>query len=98
MTKQFSKYNQIPEELCPELKTILRRELRRGNLISVVETGWSKVSLAVRMQGPLDLVYIQKAVTKNTDLKIWHSLDVKNPLETGVLCQSARQTISGSLS
>jgi hypothetical protein len=90
--------NPIPDELCQELKTILRSELRKGNRILVVEKGWSKVTLAVRLTGPLDLEYIKNAAAKNPDLQIWQSNEVKNPQETGVLCKSAAQTLSGSLS
>jgi hypothetical protein len=90
--------NPIPDELCPELKIILRSELRKGNRILAVEKGWSKVNLAVRLTRPLDLEYIKKAASKNPDLQIWQSNDVKNPQETGILCKSAAQTLSGSLS
>jgi hypothetical protein len=83
--------------LCPELKRLLRHELAAGNRVSAVETGWSKVSMAVRLVGPLDMENIREAAARNPDLEIWESLDIKHPREHGVLCKSVRQSLSGAL-
>lgn len=83
--------------LCPSLKHLLAHELECENKILAVETGWSKVKLAVRLAAPLDVAFVRKAVKGNSDLEIWQSRDVKNPREMGVLCKSARQSLSGPL-
>jgi hypothetical protein len=87
----------FPGELCPELKFILKHELEAGNRVVAVDTGWSKVALAVRMVRPLDMQFIKKAAAGNPDLEIWESRDIKYPHENGVLCKSARQTLAGAL-
>jgi hypothetical protein len=86
--------NQI-KGLCNELQSLLNHELKAGNRILAVDTGWSKVDLAVRLARPLDLSYVRQEVARNPDLEIWESRDIKNPQETGVLCKSARQTLAG---
>jgi hypothetical protein len=83
--------------LCPVLKVLLDHELERGNQVIAVETGWSRVKLVVRLSGPLDMPFIQKARANNPDLEIWENRDIKNPRETGVLCKSAQQSLSGML-
>ena len=84
------------ESLCEALKELLRHELKKGNQVLAVETGWSKVKLAVRLAEPLDMPFIKTAVKNNPDLEIWESRDIKNPREMGVLSKGAKQTISGS--
>ncbi len=86
-----------PKDLCRDLQRLLQHELDTGNSILAVERGWSKVSLAVRLSGPLDMAYVKIKVAHNPDLEIWESHDPKNPQEAGVLCKSARQTLSGKL-
>lgn len=86
------------EGLCIALQSLLQYELKRGNRILAIDTGWSKVELAVRLAAPLDMAYIKNMVAHNPDLEIWTSSDVKNPRESGVLCKSAKQTLSGSIS
>ena len=83
------------DSLCEALKELLRHELKKGNRVLAVETGWSKVRLAVRLAEPLDMPFIKAAVKNNPDLEIWESRDIKNPREMGVLTKSARQTLSG---
>ena len=85
------------KSLCGELRSLLEHELRRGNRILAVDTGWSGVSLAVRLVRPLDMEQARRAAAQNPDLEIWESRDVKNPRETGVLCKSARQSLSGKM-
>jgi hypothetical protein len=85
------------KDLCSELRSILQHELEAGNRVIAVDTGWSKVALAVRLAGPLDMKYIRKAAAGNPDLEIWTSRDIKNPQENGVLCKSSRQTLSGTI-
>jgi hypothetical protein len=85
------------KDLCSTLKNILDHELAAGNRVIAVDTGWSKVDLAVRLAGPLDMAYIKKVAAHDPDLEIWESRDIKNPQENGVLCKSARQTLSGNL-
>jgi hypothetical protein len=86
------------KDLCAELRNLLQHELDAGNRIIAIDTGWSKVALAVRLAGPLDKEYLKKAAAHNPDLEIWESQDIKNPQEIGVLCKSARQTLSGKIS
>jgi hypothetical protein len=86
-----------PDSLCSELKTLLRHELESGNCVLAVETGWSRVKLAVRLTRPLDLPFVKKAAEKNSHLEIWESRDIKNPQETGVLCKKDRHTLSGPI-
>ncbi len=83
--------------ICPALNSLLQHELGRGNRILSVDTGWSKVKLAIRLEKPLDMGFIRQAVADNPDLEIWESRDIKNPQEAGVLCKSARQTLSGQI-
>jgi hypothetical protein len=83
--------------LCGGLQDLLQHELETGNRIVAVDTGWSKVALAVRLAGPLDMEHIKSAIENNPDLEIWESRDIKNPREAGVLCKSARQTLSGRI-
>jgi hypothetical protein len=85
------------DNLCDKLKDILKHELAAGNRIIAVETGWSKVNLAIRLAEPLDHSFLHKTAENNPDLQIWYSRDVKNPQETGVLCKSSQQTLSGPL-
>jgi hypothetical protein len=85
------------DSLCDELRTVLKHELERGNHIMAVETGWSKVKLAVRMTDPLDMEFAKTAAANNPDLEIWESRDVKNPQESGLQCKSHRQSISGKI-
>ena len=82
--------------LCSKLGDLLRHEINAGNKIIAVETGWSKVSLAVRLANPLDMEYVKMVSRDDPDLELWESHDIKNPVEAGVLCKSARQTLSGS--
>jgi len=63
-----------------------------------METGWSKVTLSVRLDGCLDWAYINQAIADNPDLEAWESRDIKNPQESGVLCKKDRQSLSGKLS
>jgi hypothetical protein len=86
--------NQI-ELLCGKLQVLLRHEILHGNSVEAAETGWSKVTLAVRMAKALDMEFVKKTAGADPDLEIWESRDVKNPAETGVLCKSARQSLSG---
>ncbi len=83
--------------LCTGLQPLLQHELDRGNRIIAIDTGWSKVTLAVRMAAPLDMEYLKRVVLNNPGLEIWESRDVKYPRETGVLCRGARQTLSGGI-
>jgi hypothetical protein len=85
------------KDLCSTLKKLLKHELAAGNKVIAADTGWSKVSLAVRLARPLDMEYIKKAAALNPDLETWESQDIKNPQENGVLCKSTRQTLSGNL-
>jgi hypothetical protein len=85
------------DNLCGTLTELLRHELEKGNRVAAVETGWSRVKLAVRLARPLDIFFIKKAAQNNPDLEIWESRDIKNPQETGVLCKSAQQTLSGPI-
>jgi hypothetical protein len=84
-------------KLCVPLRDLLQHEISRGNSIKAVETGWSKVSLAVRLTQPLDLDYAKTLAQNDPDLEIWESRDIKYPIEAGVLCKSAKQTLSGSI-
>lgn len=86
------------ENLCADLQSLLKHELDAGNRIIAVETGWSKVTLAVRLGRPLDIEYIKKTIADIPDLEIWESHDSKNPQEAGVLCRSTKQTLSGAIS
>jgi|WetSurMetagenome_2_1015567.scaffolds.fasta_scaffold1437481_1 hypothetical protein len=83
--------------LCMALKPLLEHELSSGNYVVAVESGWSKVKLAVRLAVPLDMAYISQAAALNSDLEVWRSRDIKNPQEAGVLCRSAAQTLAGPL-
>jgi hypothetical protein len=83
------------KQLCGKLQVLLQHEIQRGNRVIAAETGWSKVVLAVRLAEPLDMEFVKKTVVGDADLEIWESLDVKNPAETGVLCKSARHSLSG---
>jgi hypothetical protein len=85
------------KQLCSKLQVLLQHEIQRGNRVIAADTGWSKVILAVRMAGPLDMKYVEQTLAGDPDLEIWKSLDVKNPSEVGVLCKSAKQTLSGRL-
>jgi hypothetical protein len=85
------------KDLCGELQSLLQHEINTGNRIIAVDTGWSKVTLAVRLARPLDKEYIKKATASNPDLEIWESHDIKNPQEAGVLCKSSKQTLSGRI-
>lgn len=83
------------KQLCAKLQVLLQHEIQRGNRVIAAETGWSKVVLAVRLAEPLDMEFVKKTVAADPDLEIWESRDVKNPAETGVLCNSAKQSIAG---
>jgi len=85
------------QELCADLQALLQHELERGNYIIAVDTGWSKVTLAVRMASPLDMEYIKRLVMNNPNLEIWESHDIKYPQEAGVFCKNSRQTLSGGI-
>jgi hypothetical protein len=83
------------KQLCGKLQVLLQHEIQRGNRVIAAETDWSKVALAVRLAEPLDMKFVKKTAAADPDLEIWESRDVKNPAETGVLCKSARQSLSG---
>ena len=83
--------------LCAKLQRLLQHELDRGNLVVAVDTGWSKVTLAVRLADPLDMANLRNASEDDPDLELWESRDIKHPKEAGVLCKSARQTLSGKI-
>ena len=85
------------KDLCGKLQGLLQHELEVGNRIIAMDTGWSNVRLAIRMDNPLDMEYIRKAAGHDKDLQIWESRDIKNPREAGVLCRSAKQTLSGAI-
>jgi len=82
-------------QLCDKLQVLLQHEIRRGNRVIAEETGWSKVALAVRLAETMDMEFVKTMVGSDPDMDIWESRDVKNPAETGVLCKSARQSLSG---
>jgi hypothetical protein len=84
-------------KLCLPLQNLLQHEISRGNKVKAVETGWSRVSLAVRLNLPLDMKFVKETVRNNPDLEIWESRDIKNPVEIGILCKSAGQSLSGNL-
>lgn len=83
--------------LCSELKPLLHHELERGNTVLAVETGWSRVTLAVRLSKPLDMTFVNKTVAENPGLELWENRDNKNPRESGVLCRRHQQSVSGAL-
>ena len=85
------------KQLCGKLEVLLQHEIQKGNRVIAAETGWSKVALVVRLAEPLDMEFVIKLAAADPDLEIWESRDVKNPVETGVLCKSAKQSLSGRL-
>jgi hypothetical protein len=84
-------------KLCGPLQELLQHEISMGNSIKALETGWSKLSLVVRMTNPLDMEYVKIAAQNDPDLEVWESRDIKNPVEAGILCKSAKQSLSGSI-
>ena len=85
------------KSLCVKLQNLLTYEIKQGNRVIAVETGWSKVVLAVRLANPLDMEHLKKVAENDKDLEIWESRDIKYPQEAGILCKSARQSLSGGI-
>jgi len=85
------------QTLCAKLWDLLQYEMNTGNRIIAIDTGWSNVKLAVRLARPLDMEHVRKVAEHNRELEIWESHDIKNLQESGILCRSHRQTLSGPI-